>query len=174
MKKIRISLLRGRKTWSFVLHDSSESAFYLKDEPALSEGDDEYRKVVVLKSGDHLEVEWSGSEWVYADETVPSFLTPFDLIYDKFDRVRVGKMTMVKGVDGKKDTAYLEIYSGWVVGGAVPWRQEDAEDGLRITPIKGRMRSKMDFSKLFKGTALEDDELAEEKKMMGEEPVVLN
>lgn len=175
MKKVRINLRRGVKSWSFVLYDSAESAYFLKDEPVYApDTDEEYRKVVVLRPGETIEAEWIGAEWVYGDETSPGFDVPTDMIHDKFDRVRLGKLSILKGKDGVDDTNYLEIYSGWLPAGSLPWRQETSPDSVKVTEIKGKIKSKLDFSKLFRGTSLEEEELIEERKMVSDEPLVLN
>ncbi len=163
------------KSWSFVLYDSAESAYYLKDEPVYApDTEEEYRKVVVLRPGETIEAEWIGAEWVYGDETSPRFDCPTDMMHDKFDRVRLGKLSVLKGKDNGEDTNYLEIYSGWVPAGSVPWRAAGSPTQVKVTEIKGRTKSKLDFSKLFRGTTLEEEELIEERKMSSEDPIVLN
>lgn len=147
MKKVRLNLKRGAKPWSFTLYDSAESAYYLKDEPPYPDGfEEEYRKIVTLKRGEILEIEWVGSEWVFADEDFSIFRRP-PTEYDKYDKVRVGKITPVKGAEEKM--GYLEVYSGWCFGGDVPWTSDKDQVGLRITEIKGSVVSKFDFPKLF-------------------------
>lgn len=152
LKKVRLNLKRGvKKPWTFTLYDSAESAFYLKDEPPYPDGfEEEYRKVVSLNPGDILEVEWVGSEWVFADEGEDFLFMPMVLSsvsYDKYDKVRVGKITPLKGAEEKM--GYLEVYSGWCFGGTVPWSPKAAQEGLKITEIKGSVVSKFDFAKLF-------------------------
>lgn len=157
MKKVRLSLRRGVKSWSITLYDSVESAYYLKDEPFEENSSmiEDYRRVVTLSPGETLEVEWCGSEWVYDDDHLvegahSNKLSPFFL--HKFDDVRIGKSTPMKGED--IPTSRLSVYSGWVVGSSIDWKK-GLSAAVRITPIKGRMRSKFDFSKLFLD---EDDE----------------
>jgi hypothetical protein len=175
LKKVRLNLKRGARSWSFVIYDSSESAYYLRNEPVYSpDSEEEYRKVVVLKPGEIIEAEWMGAEWVYDDEVIPGFGAAATSSHEKFDRVRVCKFTSVKEVGDKTKTGYLELYSGWIHSGCLPWRSEAASDDVRVTEIKGRIKSKLDFSKLFQGTSLEEEEIIEERKMMSEEPVVLN
>ena len=157
MKKVRLNLKRGvKKPWSFTLYDSAESAYYLKDEPPYPDGfEEEYRKVVSLNPGDILEVEWVGSEWVFPDENEDFLRKPVSLqasVYDKYDKVRVGKITPVKGAEEKM--GYLEVYSGWIFGGDVPWSPKAAQSGLKITEVKGEIVSKFDFSKLFSDPAM--------------------
>jgi len=151
VKKVRLNLKRGSKPWSFTLYDSAESAFYLKDEPPYPDGfEEEYRKIVSLRPGDILEVEWVGSEWVFADEGEDFLFNPITLSstdYDKYDKVRVGKITPAKGAEEKM--GYLEVYSGWIFGGDIPWRPKDSRDGLKITEVKDAVVSKFDFPKLF-------------------------
>jgi hypothetical protein len=175
LKKVRINLRRGIKSWSFVLYDSAESAYFLKDEPVyVPDSEEEYRKVVVLRPGEVIEAEWIGAEWVYTDETTPGFDVPADMKHDKFDRVRLGKLSVLKGKDVSGDTNYLEIYSGWLPAESLPWREDRAPSQVKVTEIKGRTKSKLDFTKLFRGTSLEEEELIEERKMTSDEPIVLN
>lgn len=152
MKKVRLNLKRGvKKPWSFTLYDSAESAYYLRDEPPYPDGfDEEYRKVVAVNPGDILEVEWVGSEWVFSDDGSDFLQSPMNLDsvdYDKYDKVRVGKITPLKGTEDKM--GYLEVYSGWIFGGVVPWSAKSTQDGLKITEIKEDIVSKFDFPKLF-------------------------
>ena len=152
MKKVRLNLKRGvKKPWSFTIYDSAESAFYLKDEPPYPDGfEEEYRKIVSIGPGDILEVEWLGSEWVFLDEGEDFLfksLTP-PSPYDKYDKVRIGKITPLKGTEEKM--GYLEVYSGWCFGGTVPWSSKTSNQvGLKIIEVKGSVVSKFDFPKLF-------------------------
>lgn len=175
MKKVRVSLKRGAKLWSFMLYDSAESAFFLKHDPVPPEDeDDEYRRLVVLRPGDLAEIEWIGSEWVYDDEAElrKGLSTDFHLTHDKYDKIRVGKMSTVKPTSkGGEETAFLEIYSGWVHSGQIPWSDETTSDGVRITPIKGRIRSKFDFSKIFVDNGIDDSEPSSNET---KEDIVLN
>ena len=157
MKKVRLNLKRGaKKPWSFTLYDSAESAFYLKDEPPYPDGfEEEYRRVVSIKPGEILEVEWVGSEWVFSDDGSDFLQKPVNLSsvdYDKYDKVRVGKITPLKGSEEKM--GYLEVYSGWIFGGDVPWTETTTQDGLKITEVKGKIVSKFDFPKLFSDPAM--------------------
>lgn len=175
MKKVRVSLKRGVKSWSFVLYDSAESAFFLKDEPMSRDpSDEEYRRNVVIRPGDIAEIEWVGSEWVYDDESEvkKGLKSDFHLTHTKYDKIRIGKISMLKtsGKDTQK-TGYLEVYSGWVHGGDVPWSQETAQESVRITPIKGKIHSKIDFSKIFVDSHLDDDETPEDEE---QREIVLN
>lgn len=175
MKKVRVSLKRGVKSWSFVLYDSAESAFFLKDEPMSRDpSDEEYRRNVVIRPGDIAEIEWVGSEWVYDDESEvkKGLKSDFHLTHTKYDKIRIGKISMLKtsGKDTQK-TGYLEVYSGWVHGGDVPWSQEAAQESVRITPIKGKIHSKIDFSKIFVDSHLDDEETPEDEE---QREIVLN
>jgi hypothetical protein len=171
LKKVRLNLKRGvKKPWSFTLYDSAESAFYLKDEPPYPEGfEEEYRKIVSLHPGDILEVEWVGSEWVFPDEGEEFLFKPTVLtttFCDKYDKVRVGKITPVKGVEEKM--GYLEVYSGWIIGGDVPWIQDQGSSHLKITEVKGKMASKFDFPKLFSDPAMGLMQQEEEEQPLSE------
>ena len=152
MKKVRLNLKRGVRSWSFTLYDSSESAFYLKDEPEYDDRlEEDYRKVITLKPGDLFEAEWLGSEWVYNDDYADFFSRPagtLDNSYEKYDKVRIGKISPMKGTTQK--LGYLEVYSGWVLGTAIPWAPEDDQTKVRISEITGKVISKFDFSELFK------------------------
>ena len=153
MKKVRLNLKRGvKKAWSFTLYDSAESAFYLKDEPLYPDGfEEEFRKIVSISPGDILEVEWVGSEWVFSDDEEDFLFKKMSLkpsLYDKYDKVRIGKITPMKGTEEKM--GYLEVYSGWCFGGTVPWTSKSSnQNGLKITEVKGAVVSKFDFPKLF-------------------------
>ena len=170
MKKVRLNLKRGvKKPWSFTLYDSAESAFYLKDEPPYPEGfEEDYRKVVTIKPGDILEVEWVGSEWVFPDEGEDFLFKPMILTagnYDKYDKIRVGKITPIKGTEEKM--GYLEVYSGWIIGGDVPWAAVQGNDHLKITEINGKMSSKFDFPKLFSDPSVGLLQQEEEEQPLG-------
>lgn len=138
MKKVRLNLRRGIRSWSFVLYDSAESAYFLRGEPI--EGDDEYRRLVELRPGEIIEAEWMGSEWVYSGALDPRGR-------DKFDKIRLGKVVPLKSVEGQE--SYLEIYSGWVADEELPWGPDDSRKDVRITRIKGKVRSKVDLDSLF-------------------------
>lgn len=157
MKKVKLNLKRGVRSWSVTVYDSVESAFYLKDEPLFDDEIEEYRRTVTLLPGEFLEMEWIGSEWVYNDEVLKSSADSprlSTISIHKFDNVRIGKSFPIKGTIQK--TSCVELYSGWVDAHSVQWR-EDPQRDVRITPIKGRMRSKFDFSKLFSDTDSSDD-----------------
>lgn len=158
LNKVRVSLNRGVRSWAFVLYDSAESAYYLKDETPedVTSEDEDFRRVVVLRPGETLEAEWMGSEWVYADpdagqvDAVSRLATCPD---EKFDKVRIGK-TARRGSDDE----HVEVYSGWVISGQVPLFQEVSQENIRITPVKGRIRSRFDFTKIFLEQELDDSE----------------
>lgn len=174
MKKVRLNLRRGVKGWSFVLYDSAESAFYLKDEPFYGDDVDDYRKVVSLMPGETIEAEWVGSEWIYADDSDPTRAVPSTQLQQKFDKVRLAKMVPIKGTPQK--TGILELYIGWVRGGDVDWAPSETQSKVRITPIKGKIRSKVDLSRLFVKHLDGDDVLEEESEASNAqvEPTVLN
>lgn len=172
MNKLRINLKKGVSSWSFVLYDSAESAYYLKDEPVYDDSvDEEYRKVITLTPGDSMEVEWVGSEWVYDDvdgDDSPSTISTSP--NEKFDKVRVGKLTPVEGDPYR--SGYLEVYSGWLISSQVSLFREATQKMIRITPIKGRIRSKFDFSKIFLEQKLDDSEPETREPKSG--PAVVN
>jgi hypothetical protein len=161
VKKVRLNLKRGVKSWSFVLYDSVESAFYLQDEPILEDEDEEYRKVVTLRPGEFIEAEWIGAEWVYDDENDEISKRVMRMSRQKYDKVRVGKLTPLK--NETKKTGYLEVYSGWVIGGQLPWVPQDDQSQVRITPIIGKIRSRFDFSKIFSEAHLDEEDRVEEE-----------
>lgn len=133
-----------------MLYDSAESAYYLKDEPVMDDEVEEYRRTVTMKRGEIIEAEWLGAEWVYdEDGEDPSR-------YEKFDRVRLGKIVNLKSIH--TPTKYLELYSGWVSPTQFPWKSDDTRGDIRITPINERVASKLDFSKLFISQSEESDE----------------
>jgi hypothetical protein len=163
VKKVRINLSKEAESWSFVLYDSSESAFYLKDEN-LQGYDDEFYRTVTLLPREVMEVEWLGSEYVFSDEFGSVANKPYKLQHDRFDKVRLCKLTMNPRAIGK--TSYVELHSGWVRGDTFRWASCSSRAGIRITRIKGRVVSKLDFEKLFVGQDLseEDKEFEEEFK----------
>jgi hypothetical protein len=170
VKKVRISLKRGAAPWSFTLYDSSESAYYLKDEPPYPDGfEEEYRKTISLNKGEILEVEWIGSEWVFVDDHSDFLQKPLRLNsqeHDKYDKIRVGKITPTKGAEEK--LGYLEVYSGWTFGDVVPWTQKTSQNGLKITQIKDVLQSKFDFQKLFSDPNLGLLQQLEEEQQISE------
>lgn len=138
MKKARISLGKGVKSWSFFIYDSSESAFYLKDLGADEDFDEEYRRLVVLERSDLVEAEWMGSEWVYHEELGRS---------ERYDTLRLAKIVTKETTEA---TGYVEIYSGWVSADLFDWTGKNSKSkDVVITPIKGRMKHRLDFSKIF-------------------------
>lgn len=147
MKKVRLTLKKDSSGWCMVLYDSPESAFFLKHEPMQSDSD-EYRQLIELNPGETMEVEWCGSEWVYSGEPP----------YEKYDKVRMGKII---GADSAGRGGYVELYSGWVVGGHVRWSSRDPQNGPRITRVNGRVKSKLDFSSLFEDEPADFPEPAE-------------
>lgn len=149
MKKVRLNLKRGVKSWSFVLYDSPESAYYLKDEPIMDDDVEEYRRTITMGRGEIIEAEWLGAEWVYGEDgDEPSQ-------YKKFDKVRLGKITTLKSTASK--TKYLELYSGWVMDSNIPWVVDDSRNDVRITKINANKSSRIDFSKLFLGYGEESE-----------------
>lgn len=172
MKKVRLNLKRGVKSWSFVLYDSAESAFYLKDEPFYGDDVDEYRKVVSLKPGESLEAEWVGSEWIYPEEVGNELPSPDAKPQQKFDKVRVAKMIPIKGSSQK--TGLLELYIGWIQGGDVKWSPDDTQSKVRITPLRGKSGSKVDFSRLFVKYETDEGDAESVGQAAPDDPVVLN
>lgn len=148
MKKARISLSKGVKSWSFFIYDSSESAFYLKDLGVDEEFDEEYRRLVVVSRSDLVEVEWMGSEWVYHEELGRS---------ERYDTVRLAKIV----TKGTSDAAgYIEIYTGWVSADLFDWTGKNSKSNdFLTTPIKGKMKHKLDFSKIFPDEQDDPEEL---------------
>lgn len=138
MKKARINLSKGVKSWSFFIYDSSESAFYLKDLADDEDFDEEYRRSVVITRGDFVEIEWMGSEWVHHEETGRD---------EKYDMIRLAKLV---AKENSTTTGYVEIYSGWTAGSTFDWTgRHNTNTMIKVIPIKGRMKHRLDFSKLF-------------------------
>lgn len=140
-----------------MLFDSPESAYFLKNESLDDDGVEEYCREITLRPGEVMEVEWLGSEYVYADEATPGQFSPLTSCHEQYDKIRLGKLIPIKSVTTTK-AGYLELYSGWVQGKVIPWAADDTLRRIRITPIKGKMRSKLDFSKLFSSDNAEDEE----------------
>ena len=138
MKKARINLNKGVKSWSFFIYDSSESAFYLKDLADDEDFDEEYRRSIVIKRGDFVEIEWMGSEWIHHEETGRD---------EKYDMIRLAKLV---AEENSRATGYIEIYSGWTSGSTFDWTGRHSHDAMiKVIPIKGRMKHRLDFSSLF-------------------------
>ena len=157
MKKVRINLLKGVKSWSFFIYDSAESAFYLKELSDDEPFDEEYRRQVSVHRSDVVEVEWLGSEWVYHEELGRS---------DKYDKVRLARL--IRRGSGVGSMGYIEVYSGWVLGDVINWACLPNPTSLvKVTPIKGRMKHKLDFSRIFQ------DQLEQEENEQTL-PIILN
>lgn len=158
MKKVRINLKRNQKSWSLTVYDSSESAFYMSETPEKNDFDSsEYCSIVTLSPGEVIEAEWLGSEYVYKDELAKRGTHVDAQTSEKYEKVRLGKLTSVKTEAMTRH--FVELHSGWVLGGTVPWAADDTRKDIRIIPIKGRIRSKLDFTKLFPvSTPLESGE----------------
>jgi hypothetical protein len=147
VKKVRLSLKRGASPVTFTLYDSVESAYYLKDEPPYPDGfEEEYRKFITLRQGEILEAEWVGSEWIF-DDGKNDFPKEYDVLFEKYDKVRIGKISPLKGTSEK--LGLLEVYSGWLSESDIPWYQKSTSYGLKIAQVKGKVVSKFDFSQLF-------------------------
>lgn len=146
MKKIRITLQKNQDRWTFVLYDSVESAFYLKNEE-LKPNDLAYCKIITLLPQETLEVEWMGMECVYLEESA-EHKTSDSMSHEKFEKVRLGKLSLNKKID--KLGGYIELYSGWLPEGTLDWTAQMSRDDIQTTLIKGRVRHKLDFDNLFK------------------------
>jgi len=155
VKKVRITLKKGKPDWSFTLYDSAESALYLRDDPRYDDNfEEEYKTNLTLREGDIFEIEWIGSEWVYPDD--PDRLIEPDRLNDKYEHIRLGKLSSKSGVKDK--SGYIEIYSGWIVGGTIPWGDTKGLP-VKAKEIKSKDESLIDFSELFR-----DDIGAEEEQ----------
>lgn len=158
MKKVRITLKKGRKPWKLVIYDTPESALFLSEET--QQDTDDYRNVLHLEEGTIMEAEWLGTEWVYRDEVQTDQFTK-GRAFIKYDKIRLGKMTPIEGAAHR--SGYLRIYVGWIVGGIIPWSHEGTRQDLKITPIIGKRRSKFDLSKLFVQDMTPQDEITSMK-----------
>lgn len=143
MKKVRLSLRRGVKSWSFSLYDSPESAYFMTacaKDVSVSQplSDDDYKYTVTLLPGQKLEVEWLGSEYVYLG-------APSQKI--TFENIRLGKLSVLRDAWGSVDN--IETAFGWVPGDVIPWVDDPTRNDVRITRITGRRKPLMDFSRLF-------------------------
>lgn len=164
MKKVRITLKKGKDPWSFTLYDSAESALYLRDDPQYDDNfEEEYKTNLTLREGDILEVEWLGSEWVYPDD--PDRLIEPDRLNDKYENIRLGKFSDRKGID--KKSGYVEVYSGWIVGGTIPWNPSKGGT-LKIKNINDPLESLIDFSEIFR------DDLGVEEEENRFDPKITN
>lgn len=144
MKKVRLAPKKG-STWSFKLYDSAEAAYYMKED---ERDRSEYHQRIGLPEGSYMEVEWIGAEYIY-DEDVEDISG----WYESFDKVRLARVT--RG-PGPKDS--LILATGWVVGNTIPWSRK-AHGAIKISKINGRIKSKLDFSELFKELWRDDPDL---------------
>lgn len=135
MKKVRLAPKKG-SVWSFKLYDSAEAAYYMKED---ERDRSEYHQRIGLPEGSYMEVEWMGAEYIY-DEDVETI----DSWYESFDKVRLARVT--RG-SGSKDS--LILATGWVAGDTIPWSRK-VHEAIRISKINGKIKSKLDFSELFK------------------------
>lgn len=149
VKKIRITLNRGIKNWSFTLYDSAESAFYLGEETQVEYQEEEYKKTITLGPKEIIEIEWVGAEWVYDD----GIMSPVTVMHRRFDKILLGKITPVQTKNSK--SSLLETYSGWIPGDQVTWGSEICREGVKMTPVKGKMVSKIDLSGLFSSSIVD-------------------
>lgn len=160
MKKVRISLKRGTKSWSFRIFDSAEAAYYLKND-AREKSDN--HQMLYLMPGSFMEVEWMGCEYLYeSDEYVGAAAVRR---HDTFSKVRVAKLTKSRD---KSERDVIELAVGWVGDGAIPW-SEDQRNDLRIIRINEEGKSKLDFSILFK-KIWEDEEPIDDPEVSGQKP----
>lgn len=141
-----------------MLYDSVESAYFLQDDPSIDEETKEFRRLIYLKTGETLEIEWMGCEWVFGDAELetgfPIKKHPDD---KKIEKIRVCKITPVKKTEYK--SSYLELYVGWIHSGDIPWRRDDTRNDVRIIPIKGKIKSKVNFDELFSKFIVDTDEV---------------
>lgn len=145
MKKVRLAPKKG-SAWSFKLYDSAEAAYYMKED---ERDHSEYHQRIGLPEGSYMEVEWMGAEYIY-DEEVDD---PTGW-YESFDKVRLARVT-TRG-KGPKDS--LVLATGWVVGRTIPWSRK-VHDAVKISKINGRIKSKLEFSELFKELWRDDPDL---------------
>lgn len=145
MKKVRLTPKRG-SSWSFKLYDSAEAAYYMKED---ERDHSEYHQRIGLPTGSYMEIEWMGAEYIYDEEVeMPQGW------YESFDKVRLARITRGKG---SKDS--LILATGWVVGNTIPWSRK-VHDSIKISKINGKIKSKLDFSELFKELWRDDPDLA--------------
>ena len=163
MKKVRLSLKRGAKSWSFQLFDSAEAAYYLRGPQKT--GDSEYRQTLDIIPGSYMEIEWLGVEYIYEK------VDDQNQWHESFDRVRIAKYIKAgKGTPpeaGGKD--YIELAMGWVHGGSIPWLS-DTHDKLKIIKINKESASKLNFDLLFDGVWREDDDMGLLSGSVGDVP----
>ena len=150
MKKIRVTPKRGHASWSFRIFDSSESAYYTRGSVNIDSLGDDISRLIDVGRGDRVEIEWMGSEWV-------SGLTPD--VYDRFDNVRVVKMSKRIGRSGLPE---IELYSGWVHPHVLRWTSGSTQNGARIFRLTRKSRSSFDFDDLFSSNDEDQTETREE------------
>jgi hypothetical protein len=149
VKKIRLSLKKSATYWSFNVFDSVEAAYYLREDPVDSVAWKERATVMSLEQKEFVEIEWLGCEYYYVD-TNHGPNPKISLNHERYDNIRAVKMLPSDVTSAK--TSFVELYTGWVVGGAVPWTKQAAQKDIRIIPINEKVHSKFDFSKLFSAT----------------------
>lgn len=160
MKKVRLSLKRGVKSWSFKLFDSAEAAYYLKND---ERDKSDYHQKLSLIPGSFMEVEWMGCEYLYDSEN-PEEGLPHNEYHESFSKVRIAKLTKAKKIKGRD---YVELAVGWVRENEIPWSQ-DTHDNVKIIKINDNKKSKLDFSILFKELWKEEDEATKPTSTIGE------
>lgn len=159
MKKVRLTPKKG-SSWSFKLYDSAESAYYMKDD---DRDRSEYHQRIGLPEGSFMEIEWMGAEYIY-DETEADYRNWFE----SFDKVRLAR---VSPVSGQKDS--LILATGWVVRDTIPWSRR-SHAAFKISRINGRIKSRLEFSELFKELWRDDPELPEPAVTDAGDPVPAN
>jgi len=159
VKKIRVSLKRNKKEWSFTLFDSAESAFYLKDDILEFDSAEYYRKITLMPQ-EMMEVEWMGSEYIYSDEHEVDPAKFASIQHEKLDKIRFAKVLPIQTAVQK--TGYVEIYSGWVNGEIFNWMSGSVGQ-KRGVPIKTQLitsdyDAKFDLKEMFEKRKMSEEE----------------
>lgn len=137
MKKLRLSLKPESKSWSFVLFDSPEAAYYMVGHETQDE--DDFCFNVSLSSGDFMEVEWTGMEFVYDEPSNDNMFLERVRLVKSYDTT-LGDITT---------SGYVETYSGWLAKGIIPWNKRTHKD-VKITRLGTRNKPRLDFSRIFR------------------------
>ena len=143
MKKIRITASKDISGKKFPVFNSTESLYVWLNDPdikASKDLDPTLGTVIHLRSGEMMEVEWRGCEFIYEDEK---------LLF-RADLVRLCKEIKLKVPTSKP---IVGIHEGWVVKEILSFDPKENK-GVRTTKLSDRSRHKFDLDELFESNEL--------------------
>lgn len=139
MKKVRINLVRGVKDKRFVVFNSPESLYVWLNDPDLQKENE--NKVdptlgipIVLRSGETMEVEWRGCEFIKDGS--------FEV---RADYVRIGKQIKTKSSFSKN---LIGIHYGWIADSTITFKTKAGEE-IRTTLLTPKSKHKFNLDELF-------------------------